>query len=268
VALPIDHGRDCCRLCGCTEERPCPGVFPWVVPPTPHEGRRGICPACHGRVVALVATPKAEFAAFRRALRAEVNPNVLALAVENATGDWRRSWLRRRLADTMAAIRRAGWTVHPETRGRGDAGTRGQEEDRVTGLTRRGERLLDPERHGRDEEAVARRLEAGQAADPTSATIAEEMLATAEARRCRCLPAESEEIGPVGLPTVEAVIEVQRCVRPLYDGASFAAVVSDRVTGTVLHRTSLMRTEAGAFRNARRWVKANQTPQRGKERPF
>jgi hypothetical protein len=116
VALPIDHGQGGCRLCGFEDTVPryTPLDRRWVIRPTPAEGRRGICSACYERVVELLRLPKVEMLAFRKVLAAESNPNVLALARHNATGDWRRSWISRRLLTVRRYIARAGWLTSAE----------------------------------------------------------------------------------------------------------------------------------------------------------
>lgn len=89
VSFPVKHPKGSCRVCGCTEDRACPGGCWWVFPE--------LCNRCADRVEALLVGVKSRMADFQQVLAAEDSPNVLALALHNACGDWRRAAISNRL---------------------------------------------------------------------------------------------------------------------------------------------------------------------------
>ena len=93
VRFPVTHPKGACRVCGCTDEHACPGGCCWVLPE--------ICSRCVERAEALLSPPKRRLADFWRAIEAETDPNVLTLALHNATGDWRRAAIHERLGEVQ-----------------------------------------------------------------------------------------------------------------------------------------------------------------------
>ena len=89
VPFPVKHPKGSCRVCGCTDEKACPGGCSWALP--------DICSACVQHVWAIIDPPKRAYATVVEVVRSETNPNVLVLALHNATGDWRRAMINRRL---------------------------------------------------------------------------------------------------------------------------------------------------------------------------
>jgi hypothetical protein len=113
VRWPIKHPSNACRVCGCTEDNACEGGCAWVIAPELGGGPGGICDACLERVEVLLDTPKARQSEFVLALSHEPNSNIVAWALHNATGDWRRSALkdhlryldnRRKVLDLLAQV--------------------------------------------------------------------------------------------------------------------------------------------------------------------
>lgn len=92
IDFPVAHPKGSCRVCGCTEEKPCKGGCHWWA-------GGHVCSRCVERAEALLTPPKRSLADFQRVLEAETNPNVLALALRNATGDWRRVALHKRMQE-------------------------------------------------------------------------------------------------------------------------------------------------------------------------
>ena len=86
--FPVHHPDGCCRVCG-ADCRDCQGGC--------SSGLPDICSVCVLRALAIVGPPKRLHAVVSGAITLTTNPNILALALHNATGDWRRSLIRRRL---------------------------------------------------------------------------------------------------------------------------------------------------------------------------
>jgi len=82
-----------CLVCGCTEDAACPGGCGW------ENDDCNLCSACAEDVLAITEPPFRNRLAVETVIRRQDNPNVLALALEYATGDWRRSLIRLRLRD-------------------------------------------------------------------------------------------------------------------------------------------------------------------------
>ena len=93
---PVQHPA-ICRICGCTDERACPGGCHWM------DAQHTVCSACEDRVLAIISPPKKAADVVRQLVAAETNRNVLAAAADNATGDWRRALIRKKLAALLAA---------------------------------------------------------------------------------------------------------------------------------------------------------------------
>jgi hypothetical protein len=89
VRLPQPHPTGC-RLCGI---------------PNPRSDGAVICRVCEGRVFRICDPARADRAQVLALIRVTDNPNVLALALANALGDWRRAALSRRLERVLGPSR-------------------------------------------------------------------------------------------------------------------------------------------------------------------
>jgi len=97
--LPTVYPRGACVLCGCSDERACPGGCAWA--------SREICTACAGRLRAILAPPRRFQRQVLERIACEQNANLLTVAGESATGDWRRAAIGRRL-DAVLRLRPGG----------------------------------------------------------------------------------------------------------------------------------------------------------------
>ncbi len=86
--LPVHHPEDACRICGCTDDTPCEGGCWW------DEDHNEICSHCMEWIEAIILPGSPNEVG--RALGLEDNANVLAVALDNARGDWRRVAIRKR----------------------------------------------------------------------------------------------------------------------------------------------------------------------------
>lgn len=108
INWPEPMPKGSCRVCGCTERHGCPEGCSWIVAPRDGQGY-GICDLCLDRCLVLLETPRADFATTLAGeiLRNAVHPNLLALALYNVRGEWRRRLLRKRLNEMMRSRVRA-----------------------------------------------------------------------------------------------------------------------------------------------------------------
>ena len=97
IAWPVQQPKGSCKVCGCTEDRACPEGCSWVISPAEGQGY-GLCDICLERVQILLETPRKDF---KKTLSATIlrngHTNVLALALHNARGDWRRAAIAKEL---------------------------------------------------------------------------------------------------------------------------------------------------------------------------
>ena len=91
-----------CLICGCTAARACVGGCVW------ENDDRNLCTACAERVLAIISPAYRDRLMIEAAIRREPNRNVLTLALEYATGDWRRSLIRRRAGELAAEVGEKG----------------------------------------------------------------------------------------------------------------------------------------------------------------
>ena len=89
--LPVRHPDGSCVLCGCTEERPCAGGCCWY--------DDDLCSACVFRLQEILDRPRSSEGLVVSMIDEEANPNILAVALANASGDWRRAAVRRRQSE-------------------------------------------------------------------------------------------------------------------------------------------------------------------------
>jgi hypothetical protein len=86
------HGAGACRVCGCTDRQSCISACAWETED------RDLCTACAERVLAITAPSRRDAVLVEHAIAHEHSHNVLTLALQLGTGDWRRSFIRTRLA--------------------------------------------------------------------------------------------------------------------------------------------------------------------------
>lgn len=103
LSWPVDHGKGCCRVCGCTDDHACHGGCAWAIDPHEELGEvgYGLCDLCLDRILVVLETPRQAFAS---TLAGEIvnntdNLNLLTLALHCARGDWRRAAIRTRLVE-------------------------------------------------------------------------------------------------------------------------------------------------------------------------
>jgi len=85
--LPRTHAEGGCLLCG---RRFSARRMPVLLE------RGGVCGACRLAVLKITTPGRADRSCVQKQIAAETNPNVLAVALANATGDWRRAAIRKR----------------------------------------------------------------------------------------------------------------------------------------------------------------------------
>lgn len=85
--LPRMHAEGGCLLCGRRfDARKLPVLL----------SRGGICSFCRMDILKITTPGRSDRASVEEEIAAQSNPNVLAVALANATGDWRRSAIRNR----------------------------------------------------------------------------------------------------------------------------------------------------------------------------